>query len=478
MPSPRSKVAAGGPEIFSVWSDEVARGRLDAKYWLPSIRELLRTVQNGKYKSRKLGEFITDIHYGVSTTNEYVESGIPLLRILNLKNDGLDLSDIVYLPEGQRKEIGRAFVKDGDMLISRSGSVGIVVEVPKKAEDFAFGSFMIKFRLNDEIDRQYVAAWMNSGAGHKLIEREKIGAIQGNITIETIKNFDIPVPPPKVQKEVVKKVQEAHEKKHALEAEIKKVLASIDSYVLGELGIGEVGGAASKALETFEVWSDELSERLDAPFYNPRLRRLLDAISATKHTTLDEAVADMSGGATPRVTGDYYSEDEGVPFLRVQNITEMGIDLDDVKYIKPEVHETMLKRSQLQKDDLVFTITGRVGSVAVVPEGFIGNINQHSVRLHLKSEVAGTKLLPQYVAAFFNTQAGRQLSLRYTTGGTRPALDYVSLKQLVFPLPTMKVQEKVVAGVAALYEKVRALRQEAEAIIAKAQQRVEAMILA
>ena len=90
---------------------------------------------------KKLGDFITDIRYGLSTANDYVDFGIPFLRILNLKNDGIDVGDVVYLSEEQRKEVGKAIVHEGDLLISRSGSVGIVVVVPKEAEGFAFGSF-------------------------------------------------------------------------------------------------------------------------------------------------------------------------------------------------------------------------------------------------------------------------------------------------------------------------------------------------
>ena len=101
---------------------------------------LQKAIQGGKYKSQKLGDFITDIRYGLSTANDYVDFGIPFLRILNLKNDGIDISDVVYLSEEQRKEVGKAIVHEGDLLISRSGSVGIVVVVPKEAENFAFGS--------------------------------------------------------------------------------------------------------------------------------------------------------------------------------------------------------------------------------------------------------------------------------------------------------------------------------------------------
>jgi len=60
---------------------------------------------------------------------------------------------------------------------------------------FAFGSFIIKFCLNNEINKEFVSIWLNNKLNKLLTEREKIGAIQGNITIGTIENFDIPVPP-------------------------------------------------------------------------------------------------------------------------------------------------------------------------------------------------------------------------------------------------------------------------------------------
>ena len=112
-------------------------------------------------------------------------------------------------------------------------------------------------------------------------------------------------------------------------------------------------------------------------------------------------ISNISSGITPKVEKDYYTDSSGIPFLRVQNVTSLGIDLSDAKFIKKEVHEGMLKRSQLQKDDLVFTITGRIGSVAVVPDNFEGNINQHSVRFHLKAQIANINITPHYIAYLF-----------------------------------------------------------------------------
>lgn len=463
-------------QVFTTWSEDVITGRrIDVKYWIPATRELQEAIQQGKYKSQKLGDFITDIRYGISTTNEYVDSGVPLLRILNLKNDRLDLSNVVYLPESRSDEIGKAVVHENDLLISRSGSVGIVIVVPKKADGFAFGSFMIKFCLNDKINKQYVATWLNGEASRKLIEREKIGAIQGNITIETIKNFDIPIPPISIQNEVVKKIQKAYEQKQIKEAEVESVLLSIDNFVFGELGI-DIPKASTERV--FQIWSNEVEGRIDTLFYKPILRNLLSQITKQKHFTLGEAITEMSSGATPKVTGDYYLDENGMPFLRVQNITEMGVNLDDVKFIKPEVHKTILKRSQLKGGDLVFTIIGRPGTVSVVPNNFEGNISQNSVRFHLRDKIKEIKILPEYVAIFLNTKFGKDLSLRWTAGGAQPALNADIVKKLLVPLPSEETQKRIVGKVSLFYERVRALKTEADEVLRSAQKQVEQMILA
>jgi restriction endonuclease S subunit len=224
--------------VFEVMSDKVENNRIDAEYWQPFLEDIEQTIRQSKYKTQKLKKFITKIHYGASTSNAYVDSGIPLLRILNLKPNYVDLSDVVYLPENFRKELGNAFVKAGDLLISRSGTVGIVSVVPKEADGFAFGSFMIKFCLNYTINKEFVSIWLNNKLNKLLIEREKIGAIQGNITIGTIENFDIPVPPLAIQNKIVEKINfyysQARKLKDEANNNLQKAKEKVEQIILGK----------------------------------------------------------------------------------------------------------------------------------------------------------------------------------------------------------------------------------------------------
>ena len=180
---------------------------------------------------------------------------------------------------------------------------------------------------------------------------------------------------------------------------------------------------------------------------------------------MQQLISDISSGATPKVDEDYYTDSSGVPFLRVQNVTEQGIELRDIKFIKREVHDGMLKRSKLRKDDLVFTITGRIGSVAVVPANFEGNINQHSVRFHLKPRIATNPLNPRYVAVFLNSSIGQSLAIREVTGGTRPGLDYKALDSLKIIVPPSGIQNHIVTIMQSAYAQKARKEQEADALL-------------
>ena len=139
----------------------------------------------------------------------------------------------------------------------------------------------------------------------------------------------------------------------------------------------------------------------------------------------------VSGGATPKKTeGDkYYSDKEtGVPFLRVQNLNTDGtLSFDDCLYINKETHEGMLARSQVSQGDLLVKITGvgRMAIASVAPEGFVGNTNQHMVVVK-----TGNKEISKYLARYLNLDIIEKIASRHSTGGTRPALDYPSVKNL------------------------------------------------
>ena len=216
-------------------------GRFDPNYYRAEFVEIGQMFAGSPYEFERLGKYIVDIRYGASVENIYVDSpdGIPLLRITNLRQNEIHLSDVVRLNPALKERIRTAYVREGDLLISRSGTIGIVAVVSKAADSFAYGSFMIRFRVNTEIlNPHYVSIICNSLYGHSYFERNTIGAIQGNITISTIKAFEIPIPPLERQKEIVAIIQTAYAERRRKLQEAEQVVetatAKVETMILGQ----------------------------------------------------------------------------------------------------------------------------------------------------------------------------------------------------------------------------------------------------
>jgi type I restriction enzyme S subunit len=84
-------------------------------------------------------------------------------------------------------------------------------------------------------------------------------------------------------------------------------------------------------MQCFVVQSDDIEGRLDVFYYQPEFIELERNIRKRSSKTLGNFIINISGGATPEKdeSEKYYTDspENGVPFLRVQNVTESGLNL-------------------------------------------------------------------------------------------------------------------------------------------------------
>lgn len=183
--------------------------------------------------------------------------------------------------------------------------------------------------------------------------------------------------------------------------------------------------------KVFVVNFSELEGRLEPEFYRPSIASLEKRIRSLSSRKLSDFALSIAGGATPKKTESdkFYSDAEnGIPFLRVQNLQTNGeLSLEDCVYINEDTHNGLLKRSQVFEGDLLVKITGvgRMAIASVAPSGFIGNTNQHMVVIK-----TGDASVSKYLARYLNLDIIEKIASRHSTGGTRPALDYPSLKNI------------------------------------------------
>lgn len=210
-----------GSRVYYTRMSNVFGNRFDPFYYQEKYNKYEKAMSSGKYPISKLGEYIVHIAYGASVDNCYDKEGIPMLRIKNIKPNKIDSQEIVYLPFEMEEKLRHSRVNVGDILITRSGTIGVCSMVDRLYDGFAFGSFMIKVSLREVIP-QYVSYIINSYIGKKYFERNRIGTVQGNITIPIIKSLPIPIPPIEKQNEIVQKMEDFNLEIKEMEQEAKE----------------------------------------------------------------------------------------------------------------------------------------------------------------------------------------------------------------------------------------------------------------
>ncbi len=100
-------------------------------------------------------------------------------------------------------------LKEDDILFARSGSIGrtfLYSGIPPKA---VFASYLIRFRLKDEIiDPLWLFPYTHSAQYYEFIEAKKHILSQPNINAQEYKLLLIPLPPLPEQRRIAAKIQE------------------------------------------------------------------------------------------------------------------------------------------------------------------------------------------------------------------------------------------------------------------------------
>lgn len=140
---------------------------------------------------------------------QYVEKGIPFYRqkeIIDKKNKKSIIAPL-FISVDTYNEIKKKFgvpVK-GDLLIT---AVGVTLGIPYVVDDEKFyfkdGNLIWLSNFKENINSKYIYYWIISDIGQKAMWSRVIGSAQPALTIDTIKQFEVPVPTYSLQNKIVK----------------------------------------------------------------------------------------------------------------------------------------------------------------------------------------------------------------------------------------------------------------------------------
>lgn len=185
----------------------------DKKGWsvstLGQITSDIRIFKGPRLKSENI---ITEEH-GANIEPYYTPSAV-----LQEKGESVKLFDISKATSGQLKAINAVRVKRGDILISRSGTIGRVAFITKRLNNAIVSDDLIRVIIKDEFIRYYVYAFLQSQVAYDQMLRNEYGAVQQHLEPAHVKDILIPVPDNwDVVKDIVDKSKKTIKHKEQLE---------------------------------------------------------------------------------------------------------------------------------------------------------------------------------------------------------------------------------------------------------------------
>ena len=146
----------------------------------------------------------------------------------------------------------------------------------------------------------------------------------------------------------------------------------------------------------------------------------------------------ISSGKTPLGGAEVYT-DEGVIFLRSQNIYSDGLHLDDVSFIPHEIH-ALMKSSAVKKNDVLLNITGgSIGRTCLVDRE-IGeaNVNQHVCIIRTSKDKYA-----KWLSVFMKSNSAQSQIFYSQTGAGREGLNFSQIGNMRLPFPPFVEQQEI-----------------------------------
>ncbi len=183
--------------------------RIDAEYFQPKYETLISKIKNKD--SQTLETFIKTHSTGFPFESEnYQETGIPLIRINNIQKGYLDLSNSACLLEKDYLLSPKDVAKPGDIVLSMSGTIGMTALIPKDIPKSIINQRILRITPQN-VEKDYLVLLLNSIIGSYQLERIGTGGVQTNISYKDIKNILTPILPKSTQQKIAELVQKSHE---------------------------------------------------------------------------------------------------------------------------------------------------------------------------------------------------------------------------------------------------------------------------
>lgn len=461
--------------VFILQKSELEK-RFDPQFYINRVK-IKNSVKLSTLVKVKGGKRIPKGKYYSEIKTEY-----QYLRVSDMQDFGLiNWDGLKFIPEDVYYFLERYKVQKGDVIISIAGTVGKTALIEKEIKNTILteNCAILEIRDKSKLLPKYLHILLELSTSRRQIELGFIQTTIPKLGFDKIEQLQLPeIPSIDKQLEIIAFYDKSITQKQKNEAEADKLLSSIDDYLLKELGIKLPEPPENKLKNRmFTTTISELSgSRFDPRYFQKHYLKFyenLDKLYPTKK------IKDLSGyigsGSTPRAGSDAYTDDEtaGVPFIRITNLKNDTVLLDDVLFIKREIHENSLKRTQLKAGDILLSMAGTIGLTVIVPDFIIeANINQALARIVLKSGVSKV-----YIKEILNSKIGKTQTDRLSRPSVQANLNFDEIGALLIPVPPLDKQKEIAEHITGIRQQAQQIKDQTKELLKKANEEIEQILL-
>lgn len=440
--------------ISEVYSNEI-EDRIDAPFYQDRYLKSLRMIRKG-IPIMSMAELIESATNGVEIRS-YVKEGTPYLRVSDMKDIFVNLSDVKFIRQninGVNKKI--LLNKERDILISRSGNVGLAAIVSDEVKNSVISSHIIKVRLNNKVEPAYLATYFNSVLGKLQVERVTNGFIVTEINHPSLNLIKVPIPP--FQKQIANLIKES-ERKHT---EAKNKIDKAKQILIDTL---QIQLDKIKEEKEYFIFSSDLKDMFTPKFYYPLYVNTIKEIERKFETVSLGKIAKITRG--DEVGSKNYKtylekEETDIPFIRTSDIVNNEIDNYPDFYISKKIYDEL--KQDIQPGVILYTKDGKIGLTAMIVKGDKCIICSGIAKMRVN------RYEPYYIFAILDTFIGLyQADQRTVISSTLSHLRPERLEEIIIPIISEQKQKEISQLVKEAFE----LKRQKKELIKEAKEKIE-----
>lgn len=206
---------------------------------------------------------------GTPKGSNFETSGIPFLKVYNIVKNKVDFEyNPQYVSELiQNSQLKKSITYPGDVIMNIVGPpLNKIAIIPNDYEEWNLNQAITLFRTKAYLSNKFLYYFFCEGSSVNKLVNETRGVVgQVNISLSQCRNFEIPIPSPKEQQEIVFRIESLFAKADAIEKQYESLKAKIDSLPQAIL---------------HKAFKGELTEQLDSDGDARELLREIEALKA------------------------------------------------------------------------------------------------------------------------------------------------------------------------------------------------------